>query len=55
MKGYKSKSFYGVNIKEDPNCPPGMMYFINEKNLEFHSIDAQSRWQRIKDWFKSLL
>lgn len=54
--GYINSSKHrNVPVYEDPNCPPGQLYFINDKFLEFARIDNRSRFQRIKDWFKHKL
>jgi hypothetical protein len=47
-------NFKGMPVVSDPNAPPGMVYFMNEKNMILATIDARTRWQRIKDWFKRL-
>jgi hypothetical protein len=56
--GYMKKvgTFRGVDVYEDPNCPPGMLYFLNDNNIDFHavSIDNRTKWQRIKDWVRRL-
>lgn len=44
----------GMPVYSDPNCPPGMLYFINEDNLGYYSIDARSKWRRALDWIKKL-
>lgn len=48
-------TFKGSPVYEDPNSPPGKMYFLNDKYMDFASIDARSRWQRFKDWVKRCL
>lgn len=52
MKGYKAKHFYGVPVKIDPNTPPGQIYFLNDKYMEFTRIDARNRKQRVIDFIK---
>lgn len=51
----KAGEIKGAPVYVDPNVPPGMIYFINDKNIH-HSVvvDARSRWQRIKDWVRRL-
>lgn len=55
-----------INIKVDPNVPDGKLFIFNEKDMQGHigiasepvrwaMIDARTRWQRIKDWFKRLV
>lgn len=39
-------------VIEDPNCPPGQIYFFNDKNIVLARIDARSRRQRIVDSIK---
>lgn len=54
--GYKTPRYFnGIPIKVDPNAPPNMIYFMNDKYMEFSVLDHRTRWQRIKDWFKSKL
>ena len=45
----------GSDVYEDPNCPPDMMYFVNEKNHLVFTVDNRSRWQRFKDWLKEIV
>lgn len=54
-KGYTAHSFMGIDFKEDPDCPTGMIYFMNNNYIQFASIDVRTRWQRIRDWFKKYI
>lgn len=51
----KIGEFNGTPVYEDPNAPPGKMFFLNDKFMEFSSIDTRSRWQRLKDWLKQVI
>jgi hypothetical protein len=43
---------HGVDFYEDPDCPPGKMYMLNDNYMSFSAVDIRSRWQRIKDRIK---
>lgn len=47
-------SFRGIPFKVDPNCPPGIIFMINDKYMEFATIDSRSKWQRFKDRIKKI-
>lgn len=47
-------TFAGTDVYSDPNAAPGMVYFVNEKNLVVGIVDSRSDWQRVKDWFSKL-
>lgn len=38
-------TYNGLPVYEDPNCPLGQMYFMNDHFIQFGRL---SRWQRLK-------
>lgn len=43
----------GIAVYEDPACPPGQLYFLNDRNMVFHTLHLHvSRWQKVKLWIK---
>jgi hypothetical protein len=51
----KVGDFRGVPVYEDPNCPPGKVYFLNDNYAAVpYAIDTRSRWQHFIDWLKGI-
>ncbi len=54
-------TYNGVPLYEDPNCPPGQLFFLNEKWADFKHDSSSaygikfSRWYRFKRWMRGLL
>lgn len=46
----------GIAVYEDPDCPPGQLYFLSDKYMDFrvHNISV-TRWQAAKLWIRRLL
>lgn len=39
-------TYNGVPLYEDPDCPPGQIYFLNDKYVRWARFEPLSRWQR---------
>lgn len=46
----------GITVYEEPACPPGQLYFLNDRNMQFQVHNIQiSRWQKVKLWIQRQL
>ena len=51
-----TRSFRGIPFKEDPNAPPGTLYFLNADTIQFHTINrVKPKWRtKIYDTIRAL-
>jgi hypothetical protein len=48
--------YNGIVVYEDPNAPPNMLYFMNDRTKKFHLMPVElTRWRRLKLWTKRIL